>query len=89
MDLKTFEKRDCATTATLSYGEHLDARTITKQTEWVEKNTPVSKLAINNRNDEIPAFMGGLVKTEERKPKGYGEFTKKCDNNYNKLALRK
>ena len=44
MDLETFEKRDSATTANLSYSEKLDAKTITKQTEWVQKNTPVSKL---------------------------------------------
>ena len=44
MDLQTFEKRDIATTANLSFAEKLDAKAITKQTEWVEKNTPVSKL---------------------------------------------
>ena len=33
--------------------------------------------------------MGNLVKNEERKPKGYDEFTKKCDKNYHKLNLRK
>ena len=89
MDLKTFEKRDCATTANMSYAEKLDAKTITKQTQWVEGNTNVSKLSINKKDEEIPAFMGGMLKTEERKPRGYGEFTKNNDNNYHKLALRK
>ena len=89
MDLPTFEKRDIATTANLSYANKLDAKTITMQTKWVEENTSVSKIQINAGNGEIPAFMGGLVKTEERTPKGYGEYTKKCDSNYHKIGLRK
>ena len=89
MDLPTFEKRDIATTANLSYENKLDAKTITLQTNWVEEYTPVSKIQINSGNSDIPTFMGGLIKTEERKPKGYGEYTKKCDNNYHKIGLRK
>ena len=89
MDINTFERRDCATTANMSFADKLGANEITKMTNWKEENTPVSKLQINSKGDEVPAFMGGLLATDDRKPKGYGEFTKKCDKNYHKIGLRK
>ena len=52
-------------------------------------NTNVSKVQINQQADSIPAFMGGLNTKETIKPRGYNEFTKKCDQNVQLIGFRK
>ena len=47
MQLDTFEKRDLATTANMSYENKETAKEITKQTNWQMVNTTVSKVQIN------------------------------------------
>ena len=47
MELDTFERRDLATTATMSYENKEKADAITKQTNWQMVNTNVSKVQIN------------------------------------------
>ena len=52
-------------------------------------NTKVEKYNVNCKEQDIPALFGGMLATQDRKPRGYGEYTKKCDNNSLKLGLRK
>ena len=87
--MDTFERRDISTTAKMSFADKVTANEITKPTNWKQEDLNVSKMKINADCKDIPAFMGGLVKTEERKPKGYDEFTKLCDKNFHKIGLRK
>ena len=54
-----------------------------------KENTQINKLQINANQNDIAPLFGGLVQTQDRKPRGYGEYTKKCDNNYSKIGLRK
>ena len=89
-EMKDLERRDINTTNNLSYNERQKASEITASlTYYTGKEKAVQKMQINVRNEDVPAVFGNLVKGDERKPRGYGEYTKKCDNNYLKLGLRK
>ncbi len=54
-----------------------------------QENMAVQKISINAKCADVPAFMDGVLAKEQIKPKGYNEFTKRIDNNYNKIGLRK
>jgi len=56
---------------------------------WRQENMDVGKIQINGKVESVPAFMDGCNTKEQIKPKGYNEFTKRIDNNYNKIGLRK
>ena len=88
-ELDHFERRDIATTKNLSYGERQDAKQITHSMTYHKGNTNVSKFQINTRSEDVPQVFGGLLTTNDRKPRGYGEYTKKMDANYMQLGLRK
>ena len=53
------------------------------------ENTNVGKLKINAKSEDVPNLFGGHVTTDQRKPRGYDEYTKKLDNNYLQIGLRK
>ena len=43
----------------MAYDEKKTAAQIVAPTTWKMENTMVSKVAINNKADEVPAFIGG------------------------------
>ena len=88
MQLNQFEKRDMATTKDLSYGEKQTAKDIISPTTYAEGNTTVSKLQINALSKDAPNLYSSMLPKEAIKPKGYNEFTKKCDMNHHKIGLR-
>ena len=54
-----------------------------------KENTNVDKFQINQKADNVPSIFGSELKKEDIKPRGYNEYTKKLDNNYLKMGLRK
>ena len=88
-ELHHFERRDIATTNKLSFGDRQNASQITHSMTYHQENTNLSKYQINTRSEDVPAIFGGLLTSNERKPRGYGEYTKKMDSNHLKLGLRK
>ena len=84
-----FEKRDLATTKNLSYEDKQKAAEITHPMTFHLSNTNVDKIQINQKSDNVPVLFGSELKKEEIKPRGYNEYTKKLDNNYLKIGLRK
>ena len=88
-DLATFEKRDLVTTDKMAYDEKQSAKQIIDPMSFRQENMQVQKIQINAKNSDVPAFMDGVNTKEQIKPKGYNEFTKRIDNNYNKIGLRK
>ena len=88
-ELEHFERRDIATVKNLSYQNRETADQITHSMTYHKENTKVEKIKINTKEEDVPKLFGNLVPANERQPKGYGEFTKKCDNNYLKMGLRK
>ena len=87
-ELTDFEKRDIATTKNLAYEEKQNAGQITHSMTYHQTNTKVDKMMVNTKPEDVPQLFGGLVTSNERKPKGYGDYTKRCDKNYHKLGLR-
>ena len=51
-------------------------------------NIKTTKMAINSKEEDVPAIFS-VPNGADRKPRGYGEYTKKCDFNYHKIGLRK
>ena len=88
-DLNTFEKRDLATTANQSFGQKKNAKEIIHPMNWQSENTDVSKLHNNGQTTDVPQFGAGMITKDQIKPKGYNEYTKRIDLNYNKIGLRK
>lgn len=53
-------------------------------------NEPLGKLHTNAKIEDQPKMFGKSgTALGETQPRSYNEFTKKFDNNYNKLGLRK
>ena len=52
------------------------------------ENTKIGKFQINAKEEDVPCIHGGMLSNAEIKPRGYGEYTKKCDNNSAKIGLR-
>ena len=88
MQLNQFEKRDMATTKNLSYDLKQTAKEIISPTTYAEGNTTVSKLQINHLSKDANNLYASMLPKEAIKPKGYNEYTKKCDMNYHKIGLR-
>ena len=57
--------------------------------DFKQTNTACQKIQINQKADAIPVFLGGENKKTDIKPRGYNEYTKRFDANFNKLGLRK
>lgn len=88
MQLNEFEKRDVATTKNLSYEFRQNAKEIIHPTTFHQGNTVVDKIQINHKNEDSKNLFGSMLKKEEIKPRGYNQYTKKCDMNYHKIGLR-
>ena len=88
-ELKDFEKRDIGTVKNLSYEDKQRANEITDSMKFIGENTRVDKFKINAKDEDIPSMFEAGLTSKDRIPKGYGEYTKKCDNNYAKTKLRK
>ena len=87
--IEAFENRDLATIKNLSYEDRQKAADITHPMSFLKANTKVDKFQINQKAENVPSIFGSELKKEDIKPRGYNEYTKKLDNNYLKIGLRK
>ena len=78
-----------ATTKNLSYELQQSAKEIICPTTYLEGNTNVDKVQINHKSSDAKNLFGSMLPKEQIKPRGYNEYTKKCDLNYHKIGLRK
>lgn len=83
-EMEHFERRDIGTNHLMSYDLKMTAPQITDSMTYTIMNTGVDKKKINTRDEDLLPDP-----KQERKPKSYGEFTKVCDKNFNKIGLRK
>ena len=57
---------------------------------WTEENKPIDRVVTNARIEDQPQVFGKTgPAVGQVVPKAYNEFTKKFDNNYQKMGLRK
>merc|ERR1711959_301979 len=57
MDTKAFEKRDIIQTSKLFMDEKARINNIIAPTDWRKENTVTQTVQVNNKTDEIPAFL--------------------------------
>ena len=88
MKIPEFEKRDIATTKNLSYDFKQSAKEILAPMTFHQGNTTVGKIQINCKNEDSKNIFTGMNTKGQIKPRGYNEYTKKCDANYLKIGLR-
>lgn len=63
---------------------------VTDLSPYIADNKPLDKLHTNAKVEDIPKVFGKSgTANGETLPRSYNEFTKRFDNNYNKLGLRK
>jgi len=56
----------------------------------IAENKPLDKIQTNSKAEDLPNMFGKSgTALGQTMPRSYNEFTKKFDNNYNKLGLRK
>ena len=83
----TFEKRDFATTNDLMYEKRQKVEEIINPHSFENDfGKSRSKQMINTKPSDIPQMFGKSA--GQIKPKSYGEFTKRFDNNSNNTGLR-
>lgn len=64
----------------------MEAVTIT----FLAENKPLDKMQTNAKIDDVPQMFGKSgTALGQTQPRSYNEFTKKFDNNYTRLGLRK
>ena len=83
-ELEHFERRDIGSTHLMSYDLKMKAPEITDSMTYTILNTGVDKKKINTKEEDLIPDP-----KQVRKAKVVGEFSRKCDMNYNKMGLRK
>ena len=85
-DLESYEKRDLATTNILCFEQKMKVKQITDPGEFRKENDKL--LSLKHPAKEEKTLEECTNKKEDIKPRGYNEFTKRFDLNYNKIGLR-
>ena len=85
-----FERRDFGTTNQMFYDKKMNAQTLISSHFYNSDNKHLDKLHTNAKiEDAAPIFGKSGTALGETQARAYNEFTKRFDNNYNKIGLRK